>query len=94
MLSAYLKRNTISSGDRKAKDRIAHYELRTRPIPSLNLKDYPPNTILVPTPLRSAVAIYVDLEDVLHVLNGDVRLHCSVRYPRYVEDLVMKRLES
>ena len=49
MLSAYLKRNTISSGDRKAKDRIAHYELRTGPIPSLNLKDYPPNTILVRT---------------------------------------------
>ena len=50
MLSAYLTRNTISnSGDRKEKDRIAHYELRSCPIPSLNLKDYPPNTVLVRT---------------------------------------------
>lgn len=49
MLSAYLKRNIISSGDRKEKDRIAHYELRSRPIPSLNFQDYPPNTILVRT---------------------------------------------
>jgi threonine dehydrogenase-like Zn-dependent dehydrogenase len=47
MLSAYLKRN--SSSDGKKKDLTAHYELRDCPIPSLNVKDYPPNTILVRT---------------------------------------------
>lgn len=51
MLSAYLRRNnsSSSSSDGKDKDLIAHYELRSCPIPSLNRKDYPPNTILVRT---------------------------------------------
>ena len=51
MLSAYLRRNnnSSSSSDGKDKDLIAHYELRSCPIPSLNRKDYPPNTILVQT---------------------------------------------
>jgi len=51
MLSAYLRRNNSSSSSdgKEKKDLTAHYELRSCPIPSLNRKDYPPNTILVRT---------------------------------------------
>lgn len=46
MLSAYLKRNKDSNDSNgNEKDLIAHYELRSYPIPSLN--NYPPNTVLI-----------------------------------------------